>query len=270
MELQLLVSKKGTQVVTATNLHAALKLPAHKYNKNVEHWLKDVYAFQDDIRKPQELKDFAVKTMQHSKLKDYYISLEMARLITLSSDSPVKQMCAKLILSHEQKGKKAEVATERLTKDQVLAVIELTKVMGLISCQKSVEKEHQRSFGANSNAYKWWQYRAGLLGYSVQELKEKMEEVGNNYKNQTVLKMLFKLDKYEIIRMAVIDLFVALGKPKEYAKDMGDLAKAFAREMKVEIWDDRKASLPLYSPEVNLGLVNDIKDMNRNGLLSLW
>jgi hypothetical protein len=82
--------------------------------------------------------------------------------------------------------------------------------------------------------------------------------------------MLFKLDKYEIIRMAVIDLFVALGKPKEYAKDMGDLAKAFAREMKVEIWDDRKASLPLYSQEVNLGLANDIKDMNRTGLLSLW
>jgi len=270
MELQLLVSKKGTQVVTATNLHAALKLPAHKYNMNVEHWLKDFYAFNDDIRQARELKDYAVKVMQHSKLKDFYISLEMARLITLSSNSPVKQMCAKLIISHEQKGKTTQVTAQRLTKDQVLAVIELTKVMGLISCQKSVEKQHQRYFGENSNAYNWWQYRAGLLGYSVKELKEKMEEVGNHYKNQTVLKMLFKLDKYEIIRMAVIDLFVALGKPKDYAKDMGDLAKAFAREMRVEIWDDRKATLPLHASEVNVGLVNDIKDLNRTGLLSLW
>lgn len=270
MELKVLISKKGTQVVTATNLHATLQLPIHKYNKHVEHWLKDVYAFTDDIRQPIEMQDYAIKQMKHSKQKDFYLSLELARLITLSSASPVKQLCAKLILNHEQKGQKANAESGRLTKDQVLAVIELTKVMGLISCQKSVEKQHQRYFGENQDNYKWWQYRAGLLGYSVAELKEKMQEVGKNYKNQTVLKMLFHLDKYEIIRMAVIDLFVALGKPETYAKDMGDLAKAFAREMKVEIWDDRKASLPLHQNEVNLGLVNDIKDMNRSGLLSLW
>lgn len=270
MELQILVSKKGTQVVTATNLHATLQLPVHKYNKNVDNWLKDIYAFGDDIRQPVEMRDYAIKQLKHSKQKDYYLSLEMARLITLSSGSTVKQQIAKLILGYEQKGQQKAAEAGRLTKDQVLAVIELTKVMGLISCQKSVEKQHQRYFGESHDNFKWWQYRAGLLGYSVAELKEKMQEVGKTYKNQTVLKMLFQLDKYEIIRMAVIDLFVALGKPKAYAKDMGDLAKAFAREMKVEIWDDRKASLPLHHQEVNLGLVNDIKDMNRNGLLSLW
>ena len=83
--------------------------------------------------------------------------------------------------------------------------------------------------------------------------------------------MLMNIDKYEIIRMAVIDLFIALGKPEKYAQNMGDLAKIFAREMKVEIWDDRKASINFnQSNNINMSLVNDVKSLKRNGILSLW
>jgi len=267
MELQILVSKKGTQVVTTTNLHAVLCLPAHKYNGHLEKWLSDYYAFSNDIRKPEDMKDFAPRKMEHSKLRDYFISLEFARLITLASDSPVKQKYAKWLISNE--GNKEE--QEKLTKEQVLAVIELTKVMGMISCQKSVEKQHLKYFeGTNGYSYKWWKYRASLLGYSVEKLKEKMQEIGKSYKNKNVLTMLMNIDKYEIIRMAVIDLFIALGKPKKYAQDMGDLAKIFAREMKVEIWDDRKASINFNESSINMGLVNDVKSLRKNGILSLW
>ncbi len=97
-----------------------------------------------------------------------------------------------------------------------------------------------------------------------------MAEIGKSYKNKNALKMLVHLDKYEIIRMAVIDLFIALGKPKKYAKDMGDLAKIFAREMRVEIWDDRKASINFNASNINMALVNDVKSLRKNGMLSLW
>jgi len=267
MELQILVSKKGTQVVTMTNLHAALRLPAHKYNGNLEKWLSDFFAFSNDIRQPEELKDYAPRKMEHSKMRDFYISLEFARLVTLSSMSSLKQKIAKLLMSYE--GKKEE--PQMLTKEQVLAVIELTKVMGMISCQKSVEKQHLKYFeDTKGYNYKWWQYRADLLGYSVEELKDKMQQIGKSYKNKTMLTMLMKLDKYEIIRMAVIDLFIALGKPEKYAQNMGDLAKIFAREMKVEIWDDRKASINFNQSNINMSLVNDVKSLKRNGILSLW
>lgn len=268
MDLQILISKKGTKVVTTTNLHSALALPAHKYNSHVEKWLSDFYAFKDDIRQPESLVDYAERQLKHSRQKDYYISLELAVLITLNTDSTVKQKYAKWLLSEI---KAEQVEEQVLTKEQILAVLELTKVMGLISCQQSVERRHQKHFEkAFTYNRQWWQYRASLLGYSVGELKEKMAEIGKSYKNKNALKLLVHLDKYEIIRMAVIDLFIALGKPKKYAQDMGDLAKIFAREMRVEIWDDRKASINFNQSNINMSLVNDVKSLRTNGILSLW
>jgi len=266
MNIQILVSKKGTQVVTATNLHDVLDLPLHKYNSNIKKWLADVYAFEDDVREPVIMNDYALRNTK-GKREDYYFSLEFAKLVTLSSNSQVKQELAKYFLNLEGKTSKDEL----LTKDQVLAVLELTKVMGLISCQKSAEKQHQNRFTeAQGKAYEWWNYRANLLGYSVKELKDKMQQVGQTYKGKNLLQMLMHLDKYEIIRMAVIDLFLALGKGEKYAKNMGDLAKVFANEMKVEIWDDRKSDLQ-FTHNVNMELVNEVKSFQNEGqTLDLW
>lgn len=257
MELQILVSKKGTRVVTATNLHQALRLPDHKYNSNVEKWLGDIYAFKDDVRTPVELKDYSKRERQHGGLKDYFISIELAKLITLNSNSGVKLRFAKWLMSLQDQVENAEL----LTKDQVLAVLELSKVMGLVSCQKSVEKQHLRHYEAsNGSNYQWWQYRAQLLGYSADTLKQKMQEVGKNYKGKNLLQMLVNIDKYEIVRMAIIDLFVSLGKSYSYAKNMGDLAKIFAQEMKVEVWDDRNSEINFANQQMNQDLIAEIRN----------
>ena len=49
MDLRILTSKKGTNVVTTSNLHQALKLPDHEYTRNVSKWLSDFYAFREDV-----------------------------------------------------------------------------------------------------------------------------------------------------------------------------------------------------------------------------
>ena len=267
MELQILISKKGTQVVTATSLHDALQLPAYKYNSNVEKWLSDFYAFRDDIRHPAVLKDYAKRQLKLSKRKDYYLSLELARLITLNSDSKVKRQYALWLMKMDQENTSP---TNRFSKDQILAVLEVTKAMGLVSCQKSVEKHHLRAYEQKNGGfpYRWWEYRARLLGYSAEELQTKMIEVGQHYKGKNLLQMLMKLDKYEIIRMAVIDLFLALGKSDTYAKNMGDLAKVFAAEMKIEIWDDRKAALN-FKPDINLQIVEEVINCQKGTYLSV-
>lgn len=267
MELQILVSKKGTQVITASNLHDALCLPQHKYNSNLAKWLSDVYGFKDDIRKPIEMKDFSVRNLKLSKRKDFYLSIELAKLITLNSDSNAKQQYAKWLMAQEEK----EDNIDTFSKDQIVAVLELTKAMGLISCQKSVEQHHLQTYEETyGHPYRWWEYRANLLGYSVEELKSKMQQVGKNYKGKSVLQMLMTVDKYEIIRMAVIDLFLALGKSKAYAKSMGDLAKFFATEMKIEIWDDRKSSINFMSHKVNAQLVQEVKSFEKGKNLRMW
>ncbi len=269
MELQILISKKGTRVVTTTNLHDALQLPAHKYNSNVARWLTDCYAFKDDIREPAPLKDFAERKLKLSKRKDYYLSLELARMITLNSDSKVKRQYA-LWLTRMERQNHPVANPGKFSKDQIIAVLELTKAMGMVSCQKSVEKHHLRAYQQkNGFPHRWWEYRANLLGYSAEELKSKMEEVGQNYKGKNLLQMLMQLDKYEIIRMAVIDLFLALGKDAAYAKSMGDLAKIFAAEMKIEIWDDRKAAIHFQPQNVNVKIVEEVLNFQKGTYLSV-
>ena len=60
MSLEILESKKGTKVVSASNLHHVLGLPSLQYGPNVRRWLKDLYEFSDTgIRKPQVLRDYA-------------------------------------------------------------------------------------------------------------------------------------------------------------------------------------------------------------------
>ncbi len=268
MKLEILISKKGTQVVTASNLHGVLRLPDHKYNTNVTKWLQDIYAFKDDVRKAIQMKDYAEKSMKLGKHKDYYLSLEMARLITLTSDSPLKQKLARHFLSLEGEPDPAG----KFSKEQIMAVLEITKVMGLVSCQKSVELQHQAKYNLSQNPvfgkkaageknYEWWRYRAKLLGYSVSELKDKMKEIGKNYKGKSLRAMLMYLDKYEVIRMAVVDFFLALGRSETYATNMGDLAKIFAKEMKVEIWDDRNSTIDFTNTNINPQLLQDVKSI---------
>ena len=98
-KIQVLVSKKGTKVVIASHLHQALRIPMFKFNRNIARWIKGVYAFEDDIRTPAEFKDFGERKFEFGKQKDYYLSIELARLICLSeqADSKIKLALAKYL-----------------------------------------------------------------------------------------------------------------------------------------------------------------------------
>ncbi len=61
MELEILESKQGTKVVTASNLYQVLGLPAHHYSASARKWMKDLYEFSDGIRRPRPLRTRSVK-----------------------------------------------------------------------------------------------------------------------------------------------------------------------------------------------------------------
>ncbi len=98
MELKILESKKGTKVVTASNLHLALGLPNHSYGVNLRRWLRDTYEFSDGIRRPVELRDFGRRPSPISQpVDDYYLSLELAKLISLRTNSKEKLRYARFL-----------------------------------------------------------------------------------------------------------------------------------------------------------------------------
>ena len=81
--------------------------------------------------------------------------------------------------------------------------------------------------------------------------------------------MLMQVDKYEMVNTAVIDLFMALGKTEEYAKNLGKLAKFFAKELNVDIFDDRDTPLTL-TPHLNAELATEVRQLKKGKYLQLW
>ncbi|MEZ4948130.1 MAG: hypothetical protein R2769_08465 [Saprospiraceae bacterium] len=266
MDLEVLISKKGTKVVTATNLHAVLQLPKQAYLKNVKSWLKDVYEFQDGIRRPKPMVDFAKRGNTNEILDDYYLSIELAKHITLNSSSKYKRKFANRLLSLEDKVENAEL----LSMDQVLAVLELAKVMGLTSCQAASERGHMKRYlEDNGSPADWWSYRSELIGFSSDSIKDIARRKLPNAKNKSQKDLLLRLDKYETIRIGIIDLFMALGKNEKYARNMGDLAKALAKQLNVEVWDDRKTEVA-FTATLNEDLVQEIRELKPEKALRLW
>lgn len=261
MDLQILTSKKGTKVVTASNLHAVLQLADHHYGMNVRKWLDDIYQFHDGIRKPIKLQDYGDRKIKENPVfKDFYLSVELAKLITLNSRSKLKQKYARVLLDAEQDGERVD----ELTKEQVETILDLTKAMSRLSCQEASEKRHlaiyeQRNGGSAAN---WWKYRASVLGYSPEKLKREFEKIGEKMKGKTQRQMLFQIDQYELIRTGIIDLFLGMGKSAEYAKTMGDLAKRFASEMQLEVVDDKQSD-NLFSPQVKPEMVHRLLNVEQ-------
>jgi hypothetical protein len=97
MKLEVFESKHGTKVVTASNLHAALKLPIRQYGAQVRRWLRDAYEFADGIRRPQPYRDFAKRPRPGEPIEDFFLTLELAKLIALRTNSKDKLKYARLL-----------------------------------------------------------------------------------------------------------------------------------------------------------------------------
>lgn len=261
MEIAVFTSKKGTKVVTAMDLHQALELSNHHYGVNIRRWLKDVYQFQDGIRRPVVMKDYALRKQKDaSVLEDYYLSVELAKLIALQSKSKVKLKLARYLKEIEA----SEGSQVPLDQEEVLNMIELVKAMSMRSCQEAAEQQHlalyaNRNGNSTSN---WWYFRSSLLGYSAEDLRARLENKGINSKGKNQRQMLLHLDPLETIRAAIIDHFMALGRTASFARAMGDLAKNLAKKLGLELFDDRLAG-NMFAPEINKALVQQVKSMQR-------
>jgi len=104
MELEVLVSKQGTKVVAASNLYQVLLLPGKHYGTQVRKWMKDLYEFRDGIRRPQPLRDYAKRPRPGEPIEDYYLTLELAKLVALRTNSKFKLKYARLLDIVEQNG----------------------------------------------------------------------------------------------------------------------------------------------------------------------
>lgn len=257
MNLLILTSKKGTRVIKSTHLHRALGLKDEHYSDNIKQWLSDVYQFQDGIRKPQAMSDFArAKGNPDNLLKEYYFSLEMARLVALHSRSKLKEAVANKLAREEV----AYPQQVRLDTEAMLKLLELTKAMTRFSCQLAAEQRHQAAYThrREGNGEYWHAYRKEVVGYSKEELLAELSAKGVKIAKQSSLRaLLLRKDALELIRIGLIDLYAAQGHPLSYALEIGRIGRRLAEQMQLEVVDDRLGEL-LFAPAVDQATVASI------------
>ncbi|NJC26335.1 hypothetical protein [Neolewinella antarctica] len=258
MDLKILTSKRGTRVVKATQLHRALGLNDNHYQVNVQQWLKDVYEFTNGIRRPEGLKDYARSAKTKGQLmQEYYLQVEFAKLVALGTKSKVKQAVATKLSKEEQ------IYPEhvKLSTDEMLTLLEQTKAMARISCQKGAEQRHLAHYSHRRGSGDYWQHfrHEQIVFLKMEDIRAALKEKGVKSKATAELRdLLLRFDPLETIRIGIVDHYAALGSSMPYAQEMGQLAKTLATELRLEVVDDRKGDL-LFAPAADSELVRKLQ-----------
>lgn len=220
-------------------------------NKNYSDWIRKSI-IKADLQKDKDFLAISLKSTGGRPEIVYEFTIDAAKEICLLEQNEKGKEIRRWLISL---GNKIETGLLFST-EQINFLLDLTPVMGLFSVQDKVKDQH---FKVHNNKFDWWEYRAKCLGYGTEQLKIEVEKLNHKYVSQR--QALIHIDKYELIRVGVIDLFVALGKPVEYASNVADLCKDMAIKMKVNLWDDseKKNSIP-FNTNVNKQLENTIKN----------
>lgn len=257
MDLQVLVSQKGTRVVTATNLYQVLGLSDSQYAGNIKKWIADVYAFEDGVRKPTPLKDYAKRPLKNNGiLKDFYLSLEFAKLITLQSNSKYKFKYAQWLQAQQENGANLEL----LSKEDVVTAIDLAKNMCAVSYQLTCERQHFELYKSRNggSAANWWRHRQQVIGQNEKSLRTLAFKLGKELPKENLRTQLLALDPLDLVRIGTIDLFLALGKSLQYAQKMGELTKLMAQKLKLSILDDTNSQAPDSNKKIKSHLLQKV------------
>jgi phage anti-repressor protein len=242
-------SKLG-QSVYLTELYDYLELEKTYYTRFIKYKiLQNEYA--------EEEVDYLHLSTSNAKIgqrgqfrKEFEIHIDFAKKLCMVSKSKVGERIRNELVELTN-----QIETGlMLSKEQINFLLELVPVMGLFTIQDISEKKH---FNFHNNKYDWWDYRAKVLGYGTEQLKLEVEKLNHKYKSQK--QALLHVDKYELIRIGIIDLFVSLGKSVEYASNIADVCKNMASKMKIPIWNDYDTSIK-FPTNHNIQLESVIKD----------
>ena len=223
-----LLEINGQKRASAKLIHEALGLD----KTNFSQWIKRVLLnkpFIEDV----DFSYLKTKSTGGRPSIDYLLSQTTAiSVIMMSGGVKAHEIRLEVVKAFEEKQSGVSLSIE-----QVKALTEMVKAMTLVSVQNKAEKMHFNFYGKPRT---WWTYRAELLGYSTESLKNALININKKYTSQK--KALIHIDPSELIRTGVIDLLISLGRSEEYALNIGEWAKAISEVngYYLQIWDDTK------------------------------
>ncbi len=266
MSLHVLISKKGTRVVTASNLFTALELPATQYGRLVRKWIRDLYELDGVLRRPIHGQDFAQRKAAHPA-GDYYLSLPLALQIVLRSCSKRKLKYAQQL----QKLCRSSKAATKLDAATAFSITALARTLSFTSCQIACERHHlalyrNRNKGSAAN---WWAYRAQLLGYSFEALHKQAMQRGVAISRKSARNLLLAFNEDELVRTAAVDLFMALGYEAIQALRQAKWVYAAFKAGGFSVCDDRKG-VNIFTSSIPRSWMEEIYTLEVGTLLQPW
>lgn len=247
-------STNDERYVWASDLHRGLQI-----GTKLNTWMPRMidYGFEDGKDFIRRHKTVTTVNNMNKDSYDWALTLDMAKHIAMLQKTPIGKEIRNYLLNLDKKVSEGEF----LNKAQIKALFDICKVMGFFSVQEFFEKEHYEKV-FQKGGVSWWEERARLFGYTAQELHDGLKELGLKYKNKR--QAIYRIDKQDLIRIGVIDLFRAMGKSKAYAKNIGNIAKDIADQINPEIYNDIDTAIDFKSEEQNR-IILDLKNYDGNG-----
>jgi phage anti-repressor protein len=227
-------SSQGTPFVSAQELYSKLKVTAP-----IQEWFQEMvdYGFAENVDYSCHHKNHLVKGEVVVEYK-WAVKLDMAKHIAMIQKSALGREIREYLNFLDRKVQDGKL----LSHEQIKALFEICKVLGYFTVQKYLEREH---FDFFNKPKEWWKHRAKLLGYEKTDLEEMVKTIGIKYVNER--QALFHIDRKKLLRAAIIDLFMAMGKGEEYAKNVARFAESIVVEIDPPIYDDTEMSLDFKS-----------------------
>ncbi|HSI91428.1 MAG TPA: antA/AntB antirepressor family protein [Adhaeribacter sp.] len=243
--IEIQYSQKGSPYIWASELHQHLSISA-----SLDSWFPEMIEFGFI-----ENQDY--RTQIRNSKTDWAVHIDMAKYIAKIHPTEQGRSLRQQLMSLNQMAQDGAYLSHR----QILGLFDLCRVLGYFSVENVLEQESYYFLDKPQN---WWQYRARLFDIPAENLKEMVLELGKKYRDQ---KHTFAtIDKYELIRQAIIDLLTGMGKSRSYALNVSAFAREIARQLNPDIYNVRHISEKLQS-KAQLETLNFLR--NRQSIPSL-
>jgi phage anti-repressor protein len=210
------VNEKG--LVSARGVHKILDI-----KERFSAWIENAFDFFENEYKVTPYVFLHPQNKQ--EMQDYYLPLEMAKEICMTSKNGKELRKYLLSLDNKKQGGLL------LSHAEILGLQELVIACLFEEYRKLAKEKHLTTHLPRNAEGKDWGVaqlkRNSICGIDKYELEQRLKKVNVKYAN--VEKALMQIDKLELIRIAVIDTMLHFGKTIEYARNVGDLAKEISK-----------------------------------------
>lgn len=204
--------------VSARDVHNVLEI-----KERFSAWIKNALDFFEndyDVRR-----SFAY-TSNNQKLEDFLLPIDMAKEICMTSKNG-KELRRYLLLLDSKKEDGL-----LLGHGELLSLMDIIKASFIAEFRKLARSKHLDKY-LPSKPVSTDYAQANIKRNTVcdidrKELEDKLKSL--NKKLVTIEKGIIQVDKYDLIRIAIVDTMIHFGKSTAYAKNVANLAKELAKK----------------------------------------